>query len=160
MSGFAMPPHFVCSLAQEPASHHLPPVVLRVYGAYGIPDDMRVAPVWWVQFWWAPASPCSTSACAFQPAVYTTVQLLHQSISGLTCVCLCCDRQTLVEQGVTCGTVHVRGGGMHGPAWHEAGRGDLKVRGLEDLLAAAEHLIANKYCHPGRLCLVADSAGR
>jgi prolyl oligopeptidase len=54
---------------------------------------------------------------------------------------------------------HVRGGGEHGASWHEAGRGVNKPRAVEDLIAAAEQLIASGRTTPGQLALFGASNG-
>jgi len=68
-------------------------------------------------------------------------------------------RAALLAQGVVCAVAHVRGGGLLGPAWHEAGRGAHKTAGVQDTLACARHLIDAGITHPRRLCLTATSAG-
>lgn len=72
-------------------------------------------------------------------------------------VLLC--RAALLSSGVLVAVAHVRGGGLLGPAWHEGGRGPLKAKGLEDLLACAQLLVDQGYTGAGRMALVADSAG-
>jgi prolyl oligopeptidase len=53
----------------------------------------------------------------------------------------------------------VRGGGEYGEAWHEAGMREHKQRGIDDLLAAADFLVASGRTTPGQLALMGESAG-
>ncbi len=53
----------------------------------------------------------------------------------------------------------VRGGGEEGEDWHRAGMGANKQRGIDDLLAAAGHLVAAGLAAPGRLGVKGVSAG-
>jgi len=53
----------------------------------------------------------------------------------------------------------VRGGGEYGPAWHAAGSRDRKAASFEDLIAAAEWLIANRYTNAEKLALYGEGAG-
>jgi prolyl oligopeptidase len=55
--------------------------------------------------------------------------------------------------------VHVRGGGEYGEAWHQAGYQATKPNTWKDAIAAAEHLIAEKYTSPARLAIRGASAG-
>lgn len=54
---------------------------------------------------------------------------------------------------------HVRGGGDIGRAWHLAGAGRAKPRAVEDLVAAADALVAARLCERPGLCLSGGSAG-
>ncbi|MFC3521823.1 prolyl oligopeptidase family serine peptidase [Streptomonospora nanhaiensis] len=54
---------------------------------------------------------------------------------------------------------HVRGGGDRGREWHLRGSGRAKVRAVEDLIAAADELVAAGWCSRGQLCLSGGSAG-
>lgn len=54
---------------------------------------------------------------------------------------------------------HVRGGGDAGRAWHLAGSGRAKPRAVEDLVAAADALVAGGVCSRRQLCLSGGSAG-
>ena len=51
----------------------------------------------------------------------------------------------LVEDGGVLAVPQVRGGGEHGEAWHSAGARDRKRNTVDDLVAAAEWLVANRY---------------
>jgi prolyl oligopeptidase len=63
------------------------------------------------------------------------------------------------ERGGVIAFVHARGGGEKGAAWHEAGRRVNKQRTVEDVIAAAEWLIARGYTSPARLAVAGKSAG-
>ncbi|GAB3448435.1 hypothetical protein GCM10027570_21890 [Streptomonospora sediminis] len=54
---------------------------------------------------------------------------------------------------------HVRGGGDFGRGWHLRGAGRNKPRAVEDLVAAADALVAEGACTRGQLCLSGGSAG-
>ncbi|MDE3723631.1 prolyl oligopeptidase family serine peptidase [Nocardiopsis sp. N85] len=54
---------------------------------------------------------------------------------------------------------HVRGGGDAGREWHLAGAGRRKPRAVEDLIAAADALVATDLCVRSGLCLSGGSAG-
>jgi prolyl oligopeptidase len=54
---------------------------------------------------------------------------------------------------------NIRGGGEYGAAWHAAGRGLKKRNGFDDMIAAAEYLVANGITPPGGLAIYGDSAG-
>lgn len=54
---------------------------------------------------------------------------------------------------------HVRGGGDSGREWHLAGSGRNKPRAVQDLVAAADALVASKVCTRRQLCLSGGSAG-
>lgn len=53
----------------------------------------------------------------------------------------------------------IRGGGEHGPAWWEAGRGVNKWRGIADLAATAHGLVAAGLTQPDLLVLAGASHG-
>ena len=54
---------------------------------------------------------------------------------------------------------HVRGGGVHGREWYEAGKGATKPNTWKDGIACAEYLIANGYTKPAKLAVFGGSAG-
>jgi prolyl oligopeptidase len=56
-----------------------------------------------------------------------------------------------LERGGVYATAHVRGGGEYGEAWHLAGTKGRKARAVEDYLACADYLVANRYTSPPRL---------
>ena len=63
------------------------------------------------------------------------------------------------ERGWTLAWAHVRGGGELGRAWHEAATRAAKVTSVTDLEACADWLVAARLAAPGRVALVAESAG-
>ena len=64
-----------------------------------------------------------------------------------------------LEAGGIVAVAHVRGGGEYGRAWHEAGKFAGRQRTFEDLIAAAEWLVAQRYTSPGRLAAYGGSNG-
>ncbi len=66
---------------------------------------------------------------------------------------------SLLDRGFVYAIAHVRGGGMLGKAWHEGGRMLTKRNSFDDLIAAADHLVATDYTAPDRLALRGGSAG-
>jgi prolyl oligopeptidase len=54
---------------------------------------------------------------------------------------------------------HVRGGGELGEGWHKAGQKLTKPNTWRDLIACAEHLIAQRYTSSARLGVLGGSAG-
>ena len=54
---------------------------------------------------------------------------------------------------------HVRGGGVHGREWYDAGRGATKPNTWKDGIACAEHLIAAGYTSSAKLAIFGGSAG-
>ena len=69
------------------------------------------------------------------------------------------DRLSLLDRGIAFALAHVRGGGELGEAWHEAGRGLARRRGIEDLIACRDALVEEGVAHGGRIALTAESAG-
>ena len=69
------------------------------------------------------------------------------------------NRVSLLERGVIYAVAHVRGGGELGKPWHDAGRLRQKRNTFTDFIAAAEHLIAERYTAPERLAIEGGSAG-
>ncbi|HEY3801595.1 MAG TPA: prolyl oligopeptidase family serine peptidase [Kofleriaceae bacterium] len=64
-----------------------------------------------------------------------------------------------IEHGGVAVTVNVRGGGEYGDAWHNAGaHANTHVR-VDDFIAAAEYLIAQKYTSPEHLGIYGYSGG-
>jgi oligopeptidase B len=68
-------------------------------------------------------------------------------------------RLALLDRGVVYVIAHIRGGGELGEPWREAGRMMKKMNTFTDFIAAAEHLINNKYTSKDRLVIQGGSAG-
>jgi prolyl oligopeptidase len=64
-----------------------------------------------------------------------------------------------LERGGIWATAHVRGGGVYGRDWHEAGRKTTKANTWKDGIALADWLVAQRYTRPGRLAIYGGSAG-
>ncbi len=60
--------------------------------------------------------------------------------------------------GVWC-LANIRGGGEYGKAWHEAAIKTHRQKAYDDFIAAAEFLIANKYCSSQTLAINGGSNG-
>src|SRR6266446_4109396 len=69
------------------------------------------------------------------------------------------NRLSLLDRGVVYAIAHVRGGGELGKPWHDAGRMRQKHNTFTDFIAAAEHLIAQRYTTPEKLVIEGGSAG-
>jgi len=69
------------------------------------------------------------------------------------------NRVSLLDRGVIFAVAHVRGGGELGKPWHDAGRLRHKRNTFTDFIAAAEHLIAQRYTAPQSLVIEGGSAG-
>lgn len=69
------------------------------------------------------------------------------------------NRVSLLDRGVIYVVAHVRGGGELGKPWHDAGRLRHKRNTFTDFIAAAEHLIAERFTVPGKLGIEGGSAG-
>jgi len=68
-------------------------------------------------------------------------------------------RLSLLDRGVIFATAHVRGGGELGKRWHDQGRMLEKKNTFTDFVAAAEHLVRERYTAPDRLVAQGGSAG-
>eukprot|EP00887_Chlorella_sp_A99_P007435 scaffold2.g7435.t1 len=68
-------------------------------------------------------------------------------------------RLSLVDRGFVFAIAHVRGGGEMGRRWYETGKYLQKKNTFMDFIACAEHLIAECYTSPARLCIEGRSAG-
>ncbi len=69
------------------------------------------------------------------------------------------SRLALLDRGVIYAIAHIRGGGEMGKQWHDDGKMMKKMNTFTDFIAAAEHLIANKYTQPSQLAAQGGSAG-
>eukprot|EP00892_Ulva_mutabilis_P011782 jgi/Ulvmu1/8977/UM005_0068.1 len=69
------------------------------------------------------------------------------------------ERLSLLDRGIVFAIAHVRGGGEMGRRWYENGKFLEKPNTFKDVIAAAEHLIAEDWTLPGRLVLEGRSAG-
>lgn len=65
----------------------------------------------------------------------------------------------LLDLGGVFAVAHVRGGGELGEDWHLAGQKLNKPNTWRDTIAAAEHLIAQRYTSTPRLAVIGGSAG-
>ncbi|MBB6174912.1 dipeptidyl aminopeptidase/acylaminoacyl peptidase [Nocardiopsis mwathae] len=64
-----------------------------------------------------------------------------------------------IEHGGRYAIAQIRGGGEHGTAWREAGRGADKARGIDDLAAVARGLVSAGLTRPDLLVLAGASHG-
>ncbi len=64
-----------------------------------------------------------------------------------------------LERGGVYAIAHVRGGGLFGREWHEAGRKTTKPNTWKDAIAAGEWLVREGYASPGTLAISGGSAG-
>lgn len=69
------------------------------------------------------------------------------------------NRLALLDRGVIYVIAHIRGGGEMGEEWRQAGRMMNKMNTFTDFIAAAEHLVKNKYTSSDRLVIQGGSAG-
>jgi oligopeptidase B len=69
------------------------------------------------------------------------------------------NRLSLLDRGVIYAVAHVRGGGELGKPWHDAGRMKQKRNTFTDFIAAAEHLVGQRYTTPKKLAIEGGSAG-
>jgi prolyl oligopeptidase len=64
-----------------------------------------------------------------------------------------------LEHGGILALANVRGGGEYGREWHRAAIKQNRQKALDDFIAAAEFLIAEKYTRPAKLAIHGGSAG-
>ena len=69
------------------------------------------------------------------------------------------NRLSLLDRGVSYAIAHIRGGGDIGEEWHDAGKMMHKKNTFTDFIAAAEHLIKERYTSSDRLAIMGGSAG-
>ena len=69
------------------------------------------------------------------------------------------SRLSLLDRGVTVALAHIRGGGELGKRWHDEGRMLNKRNTFTDFIAAADHLVAERYTARDRLVIEGGSAG-
>src|SRR5205085_6721966 len=66
---------------------------------------------------------------------------------------------SLVDRGFVYALAYIRGGGELGKKWHDQGRMMNKKNTFTDFIAAAEHLVAQKYAARDRVAIMGGSAG-
>lgn len=69
------------------------------------------------------------------------------------------DMIAWVNAGNVAAIAHVRGGGEKGDAWHRAGQGPLKHKGVEDFVACADALVEAGYSRVENVALMSASMG-
>ncbi len=69
------------------------------------------------------------------------------------------NRMSLLDRGMAFAMAHIRGGGEMGKLWHETGRMMVKKNTFTDFIAAAEHLVAQRWTSPEKLMITGGSAG-
>lgn len=69
------------------------------------------------------------------------------------------SRLALLDRGMIYAIAHIRGGGEMGKQWHDDGKMLKKKNTFTDFIAAAEHLIAQRYTGPAQLAIQGGSAG-
>jgi oligopeptidase B len=69
------------------------------------------------------------------------------------------SRLSLLNRGVVFAIAHIRGGGEMGELWHDQGKMLSKRNTFTDFIAAAEHLVGEKYTSKDRLVITGGSAG-
>ncbi|HEX9163971.1 MAG TPA: S9 family peptidase [Thermoanaerobaculia bacterium] len=69
------------------------------------------------------------------------------------------NRLSMLDRGVVFAIAHIRGGGEMGKEWHEQGRMMTKKNTFTDFIAAAEHLVSEKYTSKDKLVISGGSAG-
>lgn len=69
------------------------------------------------------------------------------------------SRLSLLDRGFIFAIAHIRGGGDLGRPWYEDGKFLKKKNTFADFIAAAEHLIKEKYTSAGKIAICGGSAG-
>jgi oligopeptidase B len=69
------------------------------------------------------------------------------------------DRLSLLDRGVIYAQAHIRGGKEMGQLWHDQGKMLAKRNTFTDFIAAADHLVAERYTAPERMAIEGGSAG-
>lgn len=69
------------------------------------------------------------------------------------------SRLSLLDRGFIFAIAHIRGGGDLGRPWYEEGKFLKKKNTFADFIAAAEHLIKEKYTSPREIAICGGSAG-
>lgn len=64
-----------------------------------------------------------------------------------------------LEMGGIYAVANLRGGGEYGEKWHRAGSLEQKQNSFDDFIAAAEHLVAERYAVPGKIAIYGHSNG-
>lgn len=67
--------------------------------------------------------------------------------------------RVFVEAGGIYAVPNIRGGGIYGQDWYDAGRGNNKWNSVQDTVFAARWLLDNGYTVPKRLAVTGNSAG-
>lgn len=68
-------------------------------------------------------------------------------------------RLSLLDRGVVCAMVHVRGGQERGRRWYDEGRLLKKWNTFNDFIDVTDELVARQYCAPSKVAAVGGSAG-
>ncbi len=69
------------------------------------------------------------------------------------------SRLSFLERGFVCAIAHVRGGGLLGESWYEAGKLLSKKNTFTDFIACAEYLVTHRLTAPSLLAIHGASAG-
>ena len=69
------------------------------------------------------------------------------------------QRLSLLDRGMIFAVAHIRGGGELGKEWHDQGKMMVKKNTFTDFIAAAEHLVNEKYTSKNGLVITGGSAG-